>query len=147
MSYFYLAIEILVAIGVIMIMYMLFEAKNVRTNHTVLTTGKLPDGTSVKIVHISDVHIDLLKQRPQIIRNMISEAHPDVILLTGDYINDKKNINTFLSWWLRTERKVLIFFFRGGSGPYPKISPFTPVSATMMCMRSPISIRRMKTRI
>ena len=41
----------------------------------------------IRILHISDLHIELLSRREEQLIHLIDEAQADLILLTGDYIN------------------------------------------------------------
>ncbi len=43
--------------------------------------------TPVRLLHISDVHVERIGRREETLLQRIRETHPDVILVTGDYIN------------------------------------------------------------
>jgi predicted MPP superfamily phosphohydrolase len=47
------------------------------------TTG----GALLRLLHISDIHIERLGRREALMLQFIRELHPDLILLTGDYVN------------------------------------------------------------
>lgn len=44
-------------------------------------------GPPVRILHISDLHIERLTRREQKLLTLVREAAPDLILITGDYLN------------------------------------------------------------
>lgn len=74
--------------------YAYLEAGQIRSEHVVITSTKLPPSTSrIRIVQISDVHIGLLLQegRQKRILERIIEAKPDILVSTGDLIDGKLN--------------------------------------------------------
>lgn len=74
--------------------YAYLEAGQIRSEHVVITSTKLPPSTSrIRIVQISDVHIGLLLQegRQKRILKRIKEAEPDILVSTGDLIDGKLN--------------------------------------------------------
>lgn len=53
-----------------------------------LTTDRLPPGTQpIKLMHISDLHIERLTRREDRLVRLVEAAKPDLILITGDYVN------------------------------------------------------------
>lgn len=52
----------------------------------------------LKIVHLSDIHINMLYISVNKLVKLISEANPDVILLSGDYIVKEKDIPKFIAF-------------------------------------------------
>lgn len=74
--------------------YACIEAGQIRSDHVVITSSKLPLSVSkVRIVQISDVHIGLLLQerRQKLILEKVMEAEPDILVSTGDLIDGKLN--------------------------------------------------------
>jgi uncharacterized protein len=75
-------------------LYAFIEAGQIRTEHVVITSSKLPPSLSrVRIVQISDLHIGLLlqKSRLQRILAVVMEAKPDILVSTGDLVDGKLN--------------------------------------------------------
>ena len=103
MQYLELIFQILVIGAMAGIFYLLYEAKNVQITRTTIKSNKIKKGASIKIVHLSDIHIDILKQNTAITKNILTKEKPDVILLSGDYINTAKKTNSFLSWILAVQ--------------------------------------------
>lgn len=53
-----------------------------------LTSEDMPEGKEpIHLLHISDLHIERLSRREDAILTYIEETQPDVILITGDYLN------------------------------------------------------------
>lgn len=51
-------------------------------------TDKLPLGTEpVRVLHISDLHIERLTDREAKVLELAHEANPDLIVISGDYVN------------------------------------------------------------
>ena len=70
------------------------EAKNIRTEHLIVTTSKLPDNISkLRIVQISDVHLGLIvrEERLKNIIRIVQEAKPDIVVSTGDLVDGQIN--------------------------------------------------------
>lgn len=57
------------------------------TEHTVMCDRLPPDTLPLRILHISDLHIERLGVRETRLLELIQSAKPDIILLTGDYVN------------------------------------------------------------
>lgn len=53
-----------------------------------LTLPGLPAGTPpLRLLHISDLHVERLTRREERVLALAEEARPDLILITGDYVN------------------------------------------------------------
>ncbi len=52
-----------------------------------LTSPKLPLGQTLRILHISDLHLERWGEREERMVTLIQEAAADLILITGDYVN------------------------------------------------------------
>jgi uncharacterized protein len=57
------------------------------TRHEVVTE-KLPAGERLRIVHLSDLHIDGQDRLPDGLAVAVNQLGPDLVLLTGDYLNN-----------------------------------------------------------
>ena len=76
--------------------YAFFEAGHIKSEYVVIKSPKVPPSISrVRIVQISDMHIGLLSQehRQRQILKKIRDAHPDIIVSTGDLIDGKLNLD------------------------------------------------------
>jgi predicted MPP superfamily phosphohydrolase len=45
------------------------------------------EGALLRLLHISDIHVERLGRREALLLQFVRELHPDLILLTGDYVN------------------------------------------------------------
>jgi predicted MPP superfamily phosphohydrolase len=48
---------------------------------------KLNDNTPLRLLHITDLHIEHITRRERLLLRLVEELAPDVILFTGDYLN------------------------------------------------------------
>lgn len=72
--------------------YALYEARQIRTEHVILSTAKLPATSApIRVVQISDVHLGLLfrESRLKSVLQVVSEARPDLLVSTGDLIDGR----------------------------------------------------------
>lgn len=89
-----------VILSVFVSAYAFIEAGQIRSEHVVITSSKLPASVSkIRIVQISDVHIGLLLQerRFQRITDEIRKASPDILISTGDLVDGKLNRDDAIS--------------------------------------------------
>jgi predicted MPP superfamily phosphohydrolase len=56
-------------------------------HHETLLTDKIPPGTTLKIAHLGDLHIERLTRREKDILRQLEKASPDLILFSGDILN------------------------------------------------------------
>ena len=80
---------ILVAAAVILLtaltVYIIHGNKNVQITEITVKSSKLPESfDGYKIAHISDLHSTEFGEDNSVLLNMLSEAEPDIIVLTGD---------------------------------------------------------------
>jgi predicted MPP superfamily phosphohydrolase len=53
-----------------------------------ISTDRLPAGSPpLRILHISDLHVERLTQREEAVLRLVEASKPDIILITGDYVN------------------------------------------------------------
>jgi len=76
------------------ITYMRIEASWVEVNHIKFTRSS----KNLKVLHISDIHINRLKVSWRKIRNIIKRENPDLILITGDCIEKEQHTDIFLDF-------------------------------------------------
>jgi predicted MPP superfamily phosphohydrolase len=87
-------------ISVFISIYSFIEASQIRSEHVVIYSSKLPPLINkVRIVQISDVHIGLLLQEWRLVRILekVRAANPDILVSTGDLIDGKLNRDNAIS--------------------------------------------------
>ncbi|MEN6357139.1 MAG: metallophosphoesterase [Armatimonadota bacterium] len=65
------------------------EPNWVQVTHHTINTKKLPSGAKLRIVQLSDFHMTSFNGRVRSMINLTSAGKPDIIVLTGDYLNRK----------------------------------------------------------
>lgn len=64
------------------------EPLRLELSHQSLTSNPLPqDAPPVRLLHISDLHVERFGRREEGLLHLVQEIAPDLILLTGDYLN------------------------------------------------------------
>ena len=63
------------------------EPHRLKLTKQVFLTNKLKSGAIIRILHLSDLHVERITKRENRIKEYIQELHPDLILFTGDFIN------------------------------------------------------------
>jgi len=103
--YFVLAIVLL---GVLALVYMWFEAGNLKLKRIKFTRSK----KGLKIIHLTDIHINLLRVKPYKVKNIIKKESPDFILMSGDYITRKSDIPKFINFLneIKCDNKIYMCF-------------------------------------
>lgn len=92
--------KITLIVAMVASIYAFIEAGQIRSEHVVITSSKIPTSTSrIRIVQVSDVHIGLLMQQQRLEQLMekVREAKPDILVSTGDLIDGKLNRDYGLS--------------------------------------------------
>jgi predicted MPP superfamily phosphohydrolase len=77
-------------IAVLVAGYGWFEALQIRTEHLVIPTDKLPPGSArLRIVQITDLHVGLIVRDGRVGRvvEAIRQAAPDLVVATGDMVD------------------------------------------------------------
>jgi hypothetical protein len=64
------------------------EIHRLSLTHLTVTTDRLPaDGPPIRLLHITDLHIERLTKREEKVLSFVRETAPDLIVITGDYVN------------------------------------------------------------
>lgn len=83
---------VVLAVGVVEIALFLYawqvEPRQLDITKHEVQTAKLPAGERLRIVHLSDLHIDGRDRLPSGLTEAIASAAPDLVLMTGDYLNN-----------------------------------------------------------
>lgn len=84
----------LLAILIIALLYMRFEATFLKVERIRFSKDK----NALKVVQLSDIHINKLKVSQERITEVLSQENPDILILSGDYIEEPKDIPDFLKF-------------------------------------------------
>ena len=63
------------------------EPSRVGVTQSALQSPKLKGESSLRLLHISDLHVEHITARERRLLALVEELEPDVVLLTGDYLN------------------------------------------------------------
>ncbi len=76
-------------LGTVALIYgAIIEPHRLKMTEYQFATDRLPHGTpDIRVIHISDLHVERLTQREEKLLQMVHKAKPDLILITGDYVN------------------------------------------------------------
>jgi len=89
--------------------YMRYEAANVKVKKVLFTENI----NHLKVVHLSDVHISLLRVDVKKIKKILKKENPDLVILTGDYIDSTRHIPAFLNFLEKIKGNYEIFLCYG----------------------------------
>lgn len=84
---------------------MRFEAGNLRVTYLDMVQGKKYNRKNkdikgnLKIIHLSDIHIENLYVKTQKIKKVISVEKPDLIFITGDFLDKYESIEKLLNFF------------------------------------------------
>ena len=104
MTFLYLGI----AIVFIAIIYMRFEATTLKVNKVHFTKST----NCLKVIQLSDIHINFLKVNTTKVHSVLKEENPDLVILTGDYIDNVKQIPAFFNFldMIKGNYEILLCF-------------------------------------
>ncbi len=69
------------------------EPFNLRVTEETLTTSKLRDGSSVRLLHLGDLHLEHITPRERHLNRLVESIQPDVIVFSGDFVNLSNTYN------------------------------------------------------
>ncbi|HIP71489.1 MAG TPA: metallophosphoesterase, partial [Anaerolineae bacterium] len=66
----------------------IIEPFRLQMNELMVYSDRLPSGSEpIRLLHITDLHVERLTQREENVLALAKKAKPDLILITGDYVN------------------------------------------------------------
>ena len=72
----------------------LVEPGRLGLSHLTISSDRLPPGAPpVRILHVGDIHLERLSVREAQLLELAETTQPDLILLTGDYVNLSNNVD------------------------------------------------------
>ncbi|HEY9059929.1 MAG TPA: metallophosphoesterase [Pseudobacteroides sp.] len=95
-------------LGILSLVYMWFEAGSLKLKRIRFTKSN----KGLKIVHLTDIHINLLRVKTVKIKKIIDKESPDLILMSGDYITRQSDIPKFIRFLneIKGNNKVCLCF-------------------------------------
>ncbi len=63
------------------------EPFRIELTHEELRSSKLAGRTSLRLLHISDLHVEQITVRERKLLGLVERVDPDLVVLTGDYLN------------------------------------------------------------
>jgi len=109
MIYIIISLAVVVLLGVSVLCYMWYEAGNLEIKQLKFTKSK----KGLKIVQLSDIHIDLLRVKASKISEVIEKEAPDFIIMSGDYITKQRNIPKFIDFLKEIKNHNTIYLCLG----------------------------------
>lgn len=100
---------IAIAIIFISLAYMRYEATTIKVKKVFLTEKK----SNLKVVQLSDVHISLLRVDIKKVKKILKKEKPDLVILTGDYIDSTRQIPAFIKFITEIKGSYDIFLCYG----------------------------------
>jgi predicted MPP superfamily phosphohydrolase len=106
-------VHVLAAVGALSFLYSYFiEPHWIQVRQIDLMTDKIHD-TNIKIVQISDLHCDAGKRNESKVVQLVNALNPDVIVFTGDAVNDESALLRFRETLKRMNATIGKFAVRG----------------------------------
>lgn len=82
-------------------------------SRTDLPSNKVPTGKELRIVHLSDLHLHKFTRYFKTVAEKANSLKPDLILLTGDYVEEKRNLFDVLEFLDLLKAPTGIFAVQG----------------------------------
>jgi predicted MPP superfamily phosphohydrolase len=100
--------NIILWIVILIFIYMHLETRFLSKTEIKYEEGK----NTLKVAHISDVHIGKMFVTWKKIKRKLKEISPDILLLTGDYFENQDQINKFLKLidYIRPDSQLIMTF-------------------------------------
>lgn len=110
-------VHVLAGIGVLCMLYAHFiEPYWVEVNRVPIHTAKLQEAT-FRIVQISDLHVDTIPRNEAEMVRIVNGLEPDVIVATGDFLNEKEAVPRLKDALSRLEARLGKFAVKGNHWP------------------------------
>jgi uncharacterized protein len=79
------------SVSLVAAFYGWFEARDIRLERVRIASAKIPEGVSIRIAQISDVHLGLLVREDRLNRivAVLGRAKPDLVVSTGDLLDGR----------------------------------------------------------
>jgi len=92
---------------------LLFEPRDLQVVELSLVLPKIPPGRELRLVQLSDLHINHFNGYFRKVAETAMQLRPDIILLTGDYLEEQRNLSEVRSFLKLLEAPEGIFAVQG----------------------------------
>jgi len=90
-----------------------WEPRNLQVVELALILPKIPPGRELRLVQLSDLHINRYNGYFRRVAEAAMKLRPDIILLTGDYLEEQRNLSEVRSFLKLLEAPEGIFAVQG----------------------------------
>ncbi|HDS08957.1 MAG TPA: hypothetical protein ENN73_01910 [Firmicutes bacterium] len=108
-------IVIAVLVSGIVIYGVFIEPYNIHVNRVILKNSNLKQGESLTVLHLSDLHLRRYGRREVRLTELLSSINPDLILISGDFIEDIENPNRYKKLFDNFNSKFGVFGVLGNN--------------------------------
>lgn len=92
---------------------LLFEPRDLQVVELSLVLPKIPPGRELRLVQLSDLHINRFNGYFRKVAETAMQLRPDIILLTGDYLEEQRNLSEVRSFLKLLKAPEGIFAVQG----------------------------------
>gem|GEM_PF-407227 len=89
------------------------QPQDLRIEKHILPMKKVPEGRELRLVQLSDLHLRTSQGYFERVARKVSALKPDIILLTGDYLEENRNLAGVLKFLRRLRAPAGIFAVQG----------------------------------
>lgn len=109
----YFAALMALGIGLGCFIYAFFEADMLSETHVELRTKKLGPGQKLRIIQLSDLHVDAPRKVYADLPERVNALKPDVVIFTGDSLNKAEGLEVFRTTMASMKPRVGRYAVRG----------------------------------
>jgi len=92
----------------VVFIYMVIQAAVYKTRYY-----SLDFGAGLRLLHLTDIHINLLLISSARLRKTIKQSNPDYVLISGDLIEKPENMKKFADWYKGLDIRVPVYIVFG----------------------------------
>ncbi len=87
--------------------------RKLTVRHETISIADIPAGSSLRIAHLSDLHLWWGRRKLDGITAQLEQSQPDVIALTGDYADTPTGRTLIVSWLASLSQRYPVFWISG----------------------------------
>ena len=106
-------LTVIILLFVLIVALIIIENNMVQLNKYDVSTSKLPSDLNLKIAHISDFHNTKSKEIKNRILKSLKEQNPDVIFITGDFIDSRRTNMEVSLRFIKKIKDIPIYYVAG----------------------------------